>query len=207
MSKLHLSCDSTDVNKPSHAHNTADQPARMQHLYPNGSQAQIYYEKDHFPHPIWQDEEMHDLLVKSAMAAAAAISSSGRPIRTGQHVMLRIDLILTGQGDQVNALFCMPGSYSLLAGIASKVNALFFMPRSYALLACIASKVDALLCMPGTYPLFAYIASMGHVLAKLLCNTRNAVHMFECACAGQHVYGYRCNWMSCLQEITTRLNC
>lgn len=78
----------------------------MQQLYPNGSQTHIYYE-DHFPHPIWRDEEMYDLLVNSAFAAAAAINSSGRSIRTGQHVMLRVDLILTYEAHQVIAVLRM----------------------------------------------------------------------------------------------------
>ena len=72
----------------------ADQPARLQHLQANGSTADIYFE-NHFPHPVWRDEEMHALLVTSAQQAAAAIATSGRPIRTGQHVMLRVDLVLT----------------------------------------------------------------------------------------------------------------
>lgn len=81
---------------------TVGLPVRMQQLYPNGSQTDIYYQMDYFPYPIWRDEDMYNLLVNSAFAAAAAIDKSGRPIRTGQHVMLRVDLILTSQGQQAS---------------------------------------------------------------------------------------------------------
>lgn len=69
-----------------------DQPARLQELYPNGSQADIHFE-EYFPYPIWKDEKMHALLLDAALSAADAIATSGKPVRTGKHVMLRMDLI------------------------------------------------------------------------------------------------------------------
>lgn len=72
---------------------SADKPARMQELYPNGSSTDIYFE-DYFPYPIWRDEEMHALLSNAAVRAADAIATSGRPARTGQHVLLRMDLVM-----------------------------------------------------------------------------------------------------------------
>ena len=76
------------------------QPARLQELYPNGSQANIYFE-EHFPYPIWKDEEMHDLLLDAALSAADAIATSGKPVRTGKHIMLRMDLILVTSNSEV----------------------------------------------------------------------------------------------------------
>ena len=73
---------------------SAGQPARLQELYPNGSPADVYFER-YTPYPIWRDEEMHALLVDAALRIAGTIATSGRPIRTGQHVMLRVDLIKT----------------------------------------------------------------------------------------------------------------
>lgn len=72
---------------------SADKPGRMQELYPNGSSTDIYFE-DYFPYPIWRDEEMHALLSEAALHAADAIATSGRPARTGQHVLLRVDLVM-----------------------------------------------------------------------------------------------------------------
>lgn len=78
----------------------AAQPARLQELYPNGSQGQVYFE-EYFPYPIWKDEEMHALLVDAALSAANAIATSGKPVRTGKHVMLRMDLILMTSDSKV----------------------------------------------------------------------------------------------------------
>ena len=50
-----------------------------------------------FPYPIWRDEGMHDLLVQVAKSAADAVAQSGRPIRMGAHVMVRVDIALTRQ--------------------------------------------------------------------------------------------------------------
>lgn len=79
----------------------SDPPLRLQQLYGNGSHPRVYTET-HFPYLIWQDEEMHALLVKAAIAAADAIASSGRSIRTGQHVLLRVDIVLTTIGHQAS---------------------------------------------------------------------------------------------------------
>ena len=81
------------------------QPARLQELYPNGSQANVYFE-DHFPYPIWKDEQMHALLVDAALSAANAIATSGKPARTGKHVMLRMDLILMTSNSKVLPPHC-----------------------------------------------------------------------------------------------------
>lgn len=78
----------------------ADQPARLKELYPNGSWTDIYFE-DYFPYPIWRDEEMHALLVDAALHFADAVASSGRPIRSGQHLMLRVDLVLINSDSKV----------------------------------------------------------------------------------------------------------
>lgn len=51
--------------------------------------------------PVWRDEKMHQLVTTAAMSAADALVESGRPIRTGQHVMLRADIIVTHQYDKV----------------------------------------------------------------------------------------------------------
>ena len=83
----------------------ADQPARMLQLYPDGSQDDIIFQ-DHYPYPIWRDEEMHALLVNAALAAAEAIATSGRPSRTAQHVLLRVDIVLTSHGQQVSHVSC-----------------------------------------------------------------------------------------------------
>lgn len=78
------------------------QPARLQELYPNGSTSKtdIYFQ-DNFPYPIWRDEEMHALLLDATLHAADAIATSGRPVRTGKHVMLRVDVILVNFNSQV----------------------------------------------------------------------------------------------------------
>ena len=55
----------------------------------------------YFPFPIWRDESMHDLIVRVAKCAADAIAHSGRPIRMGGHVMVRVDIALTHQGTLV----------------------------------------------------------------------------------------------------------
>lgn len=81
----------------------ADVPLRLQQLYANGKQPNLYT-ANHFPYPVWQDEEMHSLLVNAALAAADAIATSGRPIRTGQHVMLRMDIILTSYAQKVSCV-------------------------------------------------------------------------------------------------------
>ena len=76
------------------------QPARLQELYPNGSSTDVYFQ-DNFPYPIWRDEEMHALLVDAALHVAIAIATSGRPVRTGKHLMLRVDLILMNSNSKV----------------------------------------------------------------------------------------------------------
>ena len=59
------------------------------------------YQVSYFPYPIWRDEGMHDLIVRVAKSAADAVAQSGRPIRMAQHVMIRVDIALTAQGDLV----------------------------------------------------------------------------------------------------------
>ena len=44
---------------------------------------------------------MHDLIVRVAKSAAAAVTSSAWPIRMAEHVMLRVDIAVTRQGDAV----------------------------------------------------------------------------------------------------------
>ena len=60
------------------------------------------YQVSYFPFPIWRDESMHNLLVRVALSAADAVAQSGRSMRTGQHVMLRVDIALTKQGKMVS---------------------------------------------------------------------------------------------------------
>ena len=59
------------------------------------------YHVSYFPFPIWRDESMHDLIVRVAKCAADAVAHSGRPIRMGGHVMVRVDIALTHQGTLV----------------------------------------------------------------------------------------------------------
>lgn len=59
------------------------------------------YQVSYFPYPIWRDETMHDLIVRVALSAADAVAMSGRSMRMGQHVMLRVDIALTRQGNMV----------------------------------------------------------------------------------------------------------
>ena len=61
------------------------------------------YQLSYFPFPIWRDESMHDLLVRVALSAADAVAQSGRSMRMGQHVMLRVDIALTRQGNMVSS--------------------------------------------------------------------------------------------------------
>ena len=63
------------------------------------------YQVSYFPYPIWRDESMHDLIVRVALSAADAVAQSGRSMRMGQHVMLRVDIALTRQGSMVRS-FC-----------------------------------------------------------------------------------------------------
>ncbi|KAA6425415.1 MAG: hypothetical protein FRX49_04908 [Trebouxia sp. A1-2] len=63
----------------------------------NSSQVDQYY-VSYFPFPIWRDESMHELIVNVAKCAADAVAHSGRSIRMGQHVMIRVDIALTHQG-------------------------------------------------------------------------------------------------------------
>ena len=62
------------------------------------------YQVSYFPYPIWRDEGMHDLIVQVAKSAADAVAQSGRSIRMGAHVMIRVDIALTRQGDLVRTL-------------------------------------------------------------------------------------------------------
>lgn len=68
------------------------------------------YQVSYFPYPIWRDESMHDLIVRVALSAADAVAQSGRSMRMGQHVMLRVDIALTRQGNMVSKpfLYCIP---------------------------------------------------------------------------------------------------
>ncbi len=66
----------------------------------NSSHVDQYY-VSYFPFPIWRDESMHDLIVNVAKCAADAVAHSGRSIRMGQHVMIRVDIALTHQGPLV----------------------------------------------------------------------------------------------------------
>ncbi len=61
------------------------------------------FQVDYFPYPIWRDESMHRLVVGVALGAAEAIAQSGRYMRMGRHVMLRVDIALTRQGNLVSA--------------------------------------------------------------------------------------------------------
>lgn len=100
------------------------QPARLQELYPNGSQngsPDIYFQ-DSFPYPIWRDEEMHALLLDAALHTADAIATSGRPVRTGKHVMLRVDLILMNSDSKV----LLPLSYDSRQDGAAKMHSVIF---------------------------------------------------------------------------------
>lgn len=54
---------------------------------------------------MWRDEKMHQLVAMAAVSAAQALVQSGRPIRTGQHVMLRADIIVTHQHDKARTCF------------------------------------------------------------------------------------------------------
>ena len=63
------------------------------------------YQVSYFPYPIWRDENMHDLIVRVALSAADAVAQSGRSMRMGQHVMLRVDIALTRQGNMVSPFF------------------------------------------------------------------------------------------------------
>ena len=69
---------------------SADKLARVQVLYPYGSLKDTYFE-DHFLHPVWRDEKMHSVALGCSSTAVDAIATSGRPARTGQHVLLRKD--------------------------------------------------------------------------------------------------------------------
>ena len=60
------------------------------------------YQVSYFPYPIWRDESMHDLIVRVALDAATAVAQSGRSMRMGQHVMLRVDIALTRQRNMVS---------------------------------------------------------------------------------------------------------
>lgn len=60
------------------------------------------YQVSYFPYPIWRDESMHDLIVRVALDAATAVAQSSRSMRMGQHVMLRVDIALTRQGNMVS---------------------------------------------------------------------------------------------------------
>ena len=60
------------------------------------------YQVSYFPYPIWRDESMHDLIVRVALSAADAVAESGRSMRMGQHVTVRVDIALTRQGDLVS---------------------------------------------------------------------------------------------------------
>ncbi|DBA98213.1 TPA: hypothetical protein ACH3X1_001139 [Trebouxia sp. C0004] len=66
----------------------------------NSSHVDQYY-VSYFPFPIWRDESMHELIVNVAKCAADAVAQSGRSIRMGQHVMIRVDIALTHQGPLV----------------------------------------------------------------------------------------------------------
>ena len=66
------------------------------------------YQVSYFPYPIWRDERMHDLIVRVALDAADAVAQSGRSMRMGQHVMLRVDIALTRQGNMVRYLLGSP---------------------------------------------------------------------------------------------------
>ena len=60
------------------------------------------YQVSYFPYPIWRDAAMHDLIVRVALSAADAVATAGRSMRMGQHVMIRVDIALTSQGDRVS---------------------------------------------------------------------------------------------------------
>ncbi len=66
----------------------------------NSSHVDQYY-VSYFPFPIWRDESMHELIANVAKCAADAFAKSGRSIRMGQHVMIRVDIALTHQGPLV----------------------------------------------------------------------------------------------------------
>ena len=59
------------------------------------------FQVSYFPYPIWRDEGMHNLIVRVAKSASSAVTSSVWPIRMAEHVMLRVDIALTRQGDVV----------------------------------------------------------------------------------------------------------
>lgn len=66
------------------------------------------YSVSYFPYPIWRDPGMHDLIVRVALSAADAVAQSGRSMRMGQHVMLRVDIALTRQGNLVSCFATFP---------------------------------------------------------------------------------------------------
>lgn len=75
------------------------------------------YQVSYFPYPIWRDAGMHDLIVRVALSAANAVAQSGRCMRMGQHVMLRVDIALTRQGDMVRLFGLMRSELAFLPGM------------------------------------------------------------------------------------------
>ena len=68
------------------------------------------FQVSYFPFPIWREESMHKMLVQVAKSAGKAVTSSDWPIRMAEHVMLRVDIALTRQGDVVRpSRFCIVG--------------------------------------------------------------------------------------------------
>lgn len=59
------------------------------------------YHEDYFPFLICKEPAMHQLLVDVALAGAQAFIHSQRPSRMSHNVLLRIDIALTWNGDQV----------------------------------------------------------------------------------------------------------
>ena len=82
------------------------------------------FQVSYFPYPIWRDESMHDLIVRVAKSAAQAVTSSDWPIRMAEHVMLRVDIALTRQGNVVRpSEFCLACCCSYLSERESAVTA------------------------------------------------------------------------------------
>ena len=71
------------------------------------------YQVSYFPYPIWRNEGMHDLIMQVAKSAADAVAQSGRPMRMGTHVMTRVDIALTRQGNLVRQNLSMYTVYNV----------------------------------------------------------------------------------------------
>ena len=142
----------------------------------NSSHVDQYY-VSYFPFPLWRDESMHELIVNVAKCAADAVANSGRSIRMGQHVMIRVDIALTHQGPLVRPFvlhMCVHPHVQVLhatqlqpackMGMHGNVRANFALKCWAALVAAAHSSTSVCSCLRMQY---ARLSCDGNGVVKL----------------------------------------